>query len=142
MAIVESQTLGGAVQFSGSPGNGLWTFNQYDNLPRTTGIRINTMSYCEELNGGPPITTEIAFFAFLLGSLSTTTMLWARDDAKTGDLLNPLTDNAARTFPGFRLPREAGKGGKFWSILLLSKDKSEPASGSISWYLVPAEDGT
>lgn len=142
MAIAVSQTVLDAGQFTATPGAGFWSFQHYNNLPRTTGIQIDAMSYNEDLNGMGPIRTAVAFLPFLLGTPDTARMIWARDDAQFGDLLNPISGNAAKTFRGYRLPREPGDNGKWWDMYFATQEKENTATATLTWYLVPAELGT
>ena len=142
MAIAESQTVLDDLQFTASPGAGFWSFQRYNGLPRTADIMIDAMSYNEDLNGMGPITTAVAFLPFLFGTPDTARMIWARDDAMTGDLLNPVSGNAAKTFRGYRLPREPGDNGKWWDMYFATQDKENTATASISWYLIKAQLGT
>jgi hypothetical protein len=142
MAIAEIQTVLDASQFTATPGAGFWSFQRYNNLPRTTDIQIDGMAYNEDANGMGIITTAIAFLPFLLGTPDTARMIWARDDAQFGDLLNPISGNAAKTFRGYRLPREAGDNGKWWDMYFATLDKENTASAIITWYLIAAQPGT
>ncbi len=143
MALVDVQTIvTPATQFDGAIGQGRWSFQQYDKLPRGTDIVIDAMSYTEDANGMGPPTTAVAFLAILDETVPVSTrQVWARDDAMGGGLLNPVSDNAAKTFPGFRLPRDKDTG-EWWAVICVTIDKAHEASASINWYLVPAVDGT
>lgn len=144
MATVEFQTVLGAAQFTAMPGSGFWSFQQYNNLPRTTLIVIDAMSYVEDLAGGPgPVRTAVVFLPFLIGTPDTARMIWARDNsANGGDLVNPVSGNAAKTFRGYHLPREPGDGGKWWDMFFATQDKDTTGTASISWYLLPDQLGT
>lgn len=144
MAIVEVQSVAGTEQFDGSPGKGLWNFSgRYGKLPRTTAIQIDAMSYNEDLAAMGPIITAIGFVAFRLGQPEVERFVWARDNSTMGGgLINPVTGNAGRTYPGFRLPRQPGDNGEWWNLFLLTKDKKELAAASITYYLIPDQPGT
>lgn len=142
MAIAESQTVLDAAQFTATPGAGFWSFQKYNHLPRTTDIQIDAMSYNEDLNGMGPIQTAIAFLPFLIGEPDTSRMIVARDDAQFGDLINVISGNAAKTFRGYRLPREPGENGKWWDMFFATQDKDNTATATITWYLIPAQKGT
>lgn len=142
MSIGESQTVLDALQFTAMPGAGMWSFQHYNGLPRTTDIVIDAMAYNEDLNGMGPITTAVAFLAYLFPEPDTSRMIWARDDAMTGDLINPISGNAAKTFRGYRLPRQPGDNGRWWDMYFATQDKENTATASISWYLIKAQLGT
>lgn len=142
MAVAEIQTVLNADQFDATPGKGFWSFQKYSDLPRTTDIMIDAMSYNEDLNGMGPLQTAIAFLFFRLGTPDTARMIVARDDAQFGDLVNPISGNAAKTFRGYRLPREPGKDGLWWDVYFATQDKEQTASAAISWYLIPEQLGT
>ncbi len=142
MAIAESQTVLDADQFTATPGAGFWSFQKYNRLPRTTDIMIDGMSYNEDLNGMGPIMTAVAFLAFKFGTPDTARAIWARDDAQFGDLINPISGNAAKTFRGYRLPRDAGNNGTWWDMYFATQDKENTASATITWYLIAAQPGT
>lgn len=144
MSIVEVQSVAGAEQFDGTEGKGLWNFHErYGHLPRTTDIMIDAMSYNEDLAGMGPVTTAIGFVAFRVGQPLVERFVWARDNSTMGGgLINPVTGNAGRTYPGFRLPREAGDDGEWWNLFLLTEDKKEVAAASITYYLIPDQLGT
>lgn len=142
MAIAEIQTVLDDAQFTALPGAGFWSFQHYNRLPRTTDIMIDAMSYNEDLNGMGPLQTAIAFLAFRLGTPDTARMIVARDDAQFGDLVNPISGNAAKTFRGYRLPRDPGDNGAWWDMYFATQDKEQTASAVISWYLIPAQLGT
>lgn len=142
MSIVEFQTVLDMDQFDATPGRGFWSFQKYNNLPRTTDIFIDAMSYNEDLNGMGPIMTAIAFLPFRLGNTDTSRMIWTRDDAQFGDLVNPISGNAAKTFRGYRLPREPGDNGAWWDMFFATQDKENTATAGITWYLIPAQLGT
>lgn len=138
MAIVNAQTLEGVIQFDGQPNRGRWDFAHYRHLHRTVDIQIDTVSYAEDPNGGAPVTTAIGFIAFRSGNtVLTDRVVFARDSAMFGDLINPVTGNAAKAFPGIRLPREPGDNGEWWNILLFTGDKTQRASAIVTWYLIP-----
>lgn len=144
MSIPLIQTLADAVQFDGNPGQGRFSFDHLQNLPRTTEIQIDAMSYVEDPPAMGQVTTAVGFGPFRIGSMvGTSRMIWARDNSTMGgDLVNPVTGNAAKTFPGFRLPREPGEGGQWWSLICITFDKSSTASAVITYYLIPDQLGT
>lgn len=140
MAVVEIQSVSGTEQFDGSENKGLWNFNdRFRHLPRATAIQIDALSYNEDLAEMGPIITAIGFIAFRVGQPVVERFVWARDNSNTamgGGLINPVTGNAGRTYPGFRLPREPGDNGEWWNIFLLTKDKKENAAASLTYYLI------
>lgn len=143
MAIVDRQTVLGAVEFTAMPGAGFWSFRKYNKLPRTTDIVIDAMSYNEDLAAMGPVTVAVVFLAYHFPDPDTSRMVVARDDSSaTGDLINPISGNAAKTFRGYRLPREPGDNGEWWDMYFATLDKKNDGSAAISWYLLPDQPGT
>lgn len=142
MALVNSQTLVDAIQFDGNPNQGRWNFDQYQSLPRTTDIQIDAMSYTEDPPEFGIVRTAIGFGAIRIGTqIGTSRMVWGRAEATMGgNLVNPVSGNAAITFRGFLLPREPGVNGQWWTVVLITIDKDFTGSAQITWHLVARPD--
>ena len=144
MPLVATQSVPDAVQFDGTTAKGLFSFSKaYEHLPRTTGILISLVAYTElNQGGGQNIDVAVVFYFFREGETDLSKrILIALDEAKGGDLQNPITGNAEGSrIINTQLPREAGDKAQFWSIVCLTVDKEEDATASVTFALVPVPE--
>lgn len=133
----ETQSLVGAVQYTGLAAAGLFVFStRFSNLPRSTRIVINGVSYTE-LQAGPVLTTDVwARFVRPPGNIPTAYAAIGRGLAAE-NLLSPI-DGAAELFLcGRPLPRNPGVGGAFWDLLVFTQNKSQTATVMVDYLICP-----
>lgn len=141
------QTLPGAVQFDGLVGTGQFDFLKYAALPRTTGIIIHAISYCELQAGGGPLTTRVAFWSILnVGGVPTTKVTLG--DADAADTLIDADGTARMKVCGHVLERNPGDhkpggiNGRFWQIRCYTVGKTQPGSIVLTYDLCDFEEST
>jgi hypothetical protein len=134
------QTLPGAVQFDGLAGTGQFRFFDYSAIPRTTGIIIHAISYCELQAGGPPLTTRVSIWSLLtFGGVPTTKVTLGGGDAASnlldadGDARLKVCGHVLERIPGDYNP--SNNNGRFWEIRCYTVGKTQPGSFVITYDL-------
>lgn len=135
---VECETITGSDQFTGVAGAGLFDFDQYTRIPRTTRVVLTSIAYTE-LRQGDDLTTNVTVHAVRPGGLPTERMILGRGLASE-TLLDPITGNAELRLCGIVLPREPGDNGQFWQIEVVTVDKTETGSACVDHILSPYPD--
>lgn len=125
------QTLAGAVDFAGGVGSGLFTFDQFQNIPRTSRIALATLGYKSEVGDA---TTEVSFYATFVGAAPSERILLARGVAPT--IVAPDT-SVEVTFCGRVLPRTHASTGEQWRILAFTTGKSVTGTMFVDYIVTP-----
>lgn len=131
------QTVAGALQFTGIIG-GLFNFEEFSHLTRSTGITIGMVTYFEPRGGVPP-TVDVDIFAQPFG-FGPTDRIPIATALSSDSLINPLTGNAELRTCSIELPREPGKRGLFWNIVLVTTGKLETASAFVQYRITPGPE--
>lgn len=135
---IKRQLLADATQFTGLLGAGLFVFNRLSSLPRSTGIQIGMVAYFEA-EDGVVLTVDVEAFAMLSGGDPTDRIPIAVAQSSVA-LINPITGNAEMRTCSLELPREEGKGGLFWDILLITTGKLETATAFVQYRITPGPE--
>lgn len=132
----EILTLAGVTQFTGLAGAGLFDFStRFSDLPRSTRIVINAVTYTE-VQSGPALTTT--FRAQLTRPLGATTEYAIIGNGLASDgLLSPINANAELRLCGLLLFRDPDDAGPFWDLQVFTVDKSEDATVAVDYVICP-----
>lgn len=132
------QTLAGAVDFDGmTPATGLFAFDLFDDMTRTTRVEILAVGYAAEVGAQA---TYVEAYAVLPGGLATERLLIGR--ALAAQITGPSGDGDVR-FCGIALPREPATillPGLQWQIEVRSAGKQTTATAIVDYVLHPYPD--
>lgn len=137
MSGIVRQTLAGVAQFTGLAAAGLFTFSEYNRIPRTSRVVLTILSYTE-IPAGPALTTNVQFWAFRPGGTPTEKVALG-DATAAGDLLD-ANGEARLRLCGIPLPREPGDAGAFWEVRAFTQNKSDDATVCVDFVLSPFPD--
>lgn len=141
MPVTLTQTVAGAAQFdAASETTGLFLFRKFWRLPRTTGVVIHSLSYVE-LDAGPALTTEVAFYSRRSISGAPTIKVPLGDATAAAGLLD-VNGDARLKLCGHVLEREPGAfvsvasiDALFWDVTVETRGKTETATVTLTYDL-------
>lgn len=136
-----TQIVVGAAQFTGNTdADGLFSFAQFNALPRTTGIIIHSLSYVE-IDSGPALTTNVQFWSRKNPGGAPVLKVPLGDGTAAGGLLD-INGVARLKLCGHVLERNPGQhqsiallNGGFWQIQVITQNKQDTAAATLTYDL-------
>ena len=129
------QTVAGVGQFDGTAGAGLFSFAQWDAVPRTTRVVVTLASYAAVTGGNPGDLLE--FYFRRPGGAATERALLLRADGT--EIAGPAGDGDV-TICGRVVPRDPGDSGQHWELVAFTTGKTVTASVCVDVVLEPFPD--
>lgn len=135
---VQTLTLGLATNFALVAGQGFFSMQEFNALPRTTRLLVKFCYY--ELNDFPTA-TNIWFWAIKPGGTATERCLIGRGQYEHG-LLDPVTNQALLKLCPDCVPRNQGNKGAFWDVGVFSTGKVNVGTVTMDTIVCPNPDTT
>lgn len=128
-ATIQQLALGGA-QFDGAA-LGVWEFEDFERLPRTTGIAIEFCAYTDGGGGGQNF--AVTFYVRPPSGGPLTRVILGRGD--TASMINPQNSQHEAKFCGVMLPRQDT--GEWWEVICISTDKTTDGIATVQYRICP-----